>query len=314
MHTTRSHNKRKHIASDTHHDTTDFPTKKSRVTEDAAYVSRYHGRLPSLPLEKNARKQDKDDSDVTFAGEETRQRRFRRSAPQSYLQIKSRALTQRFTVMGRERCGTNDLPGENVTIAGSTGNVYTVKIGLRPDCDCPHSNKGNQCKHIIYVMLRVLKAREEIAYQLALTSSELREVFTKAPPIPSADSESKSSDGNRKPIEGECPICYTEFDPDTESVVYCRSACGNNVHKECMQNWATARSGNATCPMCRSPWSSQDVSAGKVDLTKTEFLEGYRNVASQLGVSRERDYSSYHQPWVSQQFGSYGGSRYRHWH
>jgi hypothetical protein len=56
-------------------------------------------------------------------------------------------------------------------------------------------------------MLRLLKAPEHIAYQLALTSSELRELFKHAPPIPKADSEADSSDGNRKPIEGECPIC-----------------------------------------------------------------------------------------------------------
>lgn len=84
-------------------------------------------------------------------------------------------------------------------------------------------------------MLRVLKARENLAYQLALLSSELREIFQHAPPIPSADKDAESSDGNRKPIEGECPICYTEFEKNRGEIVYCRGACGNNVHKTCMQ-------------------------------------------------------------------------------
>ena len=155
-------------------------------------------------------------------------------------------------------------------------------------------------------MLRVLKAREDLAYQLALLSSELREIFQHAPPIPSADKDAESSDGNRKPIEGECPICYTEFKSSKEQIVYCRSACGNNVHKACMQTWAAARSGNTTCPICRSTWTAMDISAGKIDLDKAETSEGYKNVAAQLGISRARDYSSYYQPWVRR--------RYRGWY
>lgn len=56
-------------------------------------------------------------------------------------------------------------------------------------------------------MLRVLKAREHIAYQLALTSSELRDLFQRAPPIPDAENDGDDANGNRKPIEGDCPIC-----------------------------------------------------------------------------------------------------------
>ena len=36
---------------------------------------------------------------------------------------------------------------------GTTGNVYTIKIGLVPACSCPDNSKGNQCKHIVYVSL-----------------------------------------------------------------------------------------------------------------------------------------------------------------
>lgn len=56
-------------------------------------------------------------------------------------------------------------------------------------------------------MLRILKVPERIGYQLAFTPSELREVFQNASAIPKADSEAATSDGNRKPIEGDCPIC-----------------------------------------------------------------------------------------------------------
>lgn len=245
---------------------------------------------------------------------EKRKRLFRKWAPQSYLTIKERALNQRLTVLSRERLGTEEVPEEQVVMAGSTGNVYTQHISHQPTCTCPHAKAGNQCKHLVYIMLRVLKAPEEIAYQLALTSSELRQVFQGAPPIPSAeakeDVKADSQDGNRKPIEGECPICYTEFEPETEDVVYCKAGCGNNVHKSCMQSWMVARAGKATCPYCRAQWEAEDVGSVKgVDLKNAKTSEGYLNVASQLGLSGARDYSSYHQPWVRQQYG--GGRRRR---
>lgn len=36
-------------------------------------------------------------------------------------------------------------------MTGATGNIYTVHIDKRPDCICPHAQKGNQCNHILYV-------------------------------------------------------------------------------------------------------------------------------------------------------------------
>lgn len=244
---------------------------------------------------------------------EKRLRRHRARAPGSYLEIKNRALTQRLTVLSRERCGTDELPKEKVVIAGSTGNVYTVNVGLVPSCDCPHAQKGNQCKHIIYIMLRVLKAREEVAYQLALLSTELRELIKNAPLIPGVETDgnddpSEEQDGNRKPIEGECPICYDELDPKNDDIVYCKTSCGNNVHKACMQSWIqVAAKGKATCPYCRATWDTEEVLdsvLGKVDTKGLQRNEdGYVNVAGQLGLSGERDYSTYHQFWVRRQFG-----------
>ena len=42
-------------------------------------------------------------------------------------------------------------------VLGSTGNVYTVTISQLPDCTCPDCGKGNTCKHILFVMLKVLR-------------------------------------------------------------------------------------------------------------------------------------------------------------
>jgi hypothetical protein len=42
-------------------------------------------------------------------------------------------------------------------VLGSTGNVYKIAIGRVPSCDCPDAARGNLCKHVLFIMLKVLK-------------------------------------------------------------------------------------------------------------------------------------------------------------
>ena len=85
-------------------------------------------------------------------GEEKRLKRFRSHPPGSYIERLDRARSQRMFLIDRERKTGNDGTQEEVfDLAGSTGNVYTVTIGKLPKCTCPDNEKGNQCKHIIYV-------------------------------------------------------------------------------------------------------------------------------------------------------------------
>ena len=60
-------------------------------------------------------------------------------------------LHGRMFVLDRMRGGTDDLPEETIAMAGSTGNIYDVTICQVPRCTCPDNQKGNQCKHIVYV-------------------------------------------------------------------------------------------------------------------------------------------------------------------
>ena len=239
--------------------------------------------------------------------EEKRLRRWRSHPPLSYQEIRERALTQRMFVLDRQRdIAHADHPIETVSLAGTTGNVYTIAVDKVPSCDCPHARKGNQCKHIIYVLARVLRVPAHLEYQLAFTTSELKEIFGRAPPLPSEQSNSSTKDGNRKPVEGECPICCVDFEPEnsSEEVVYCKAACGNNVHKECFARWAaTRKAGGVTCPFCRTPWQEDADTLKNVARSGKANEEGYVNVASQLGLGGVRDYSSYHPHWVRRQFG-----------
>ncbi|KAF2764075.1 hypothetical protein EJ03DRAFT_332185, partial [Teratosphaeria nubilosa] len=236
--------------------------------------------------------------------EEKRLRRFRKHPPSTYIEVHDRALTQRMFVLDRERNNDNpDHPVETISLAGSTGNVYTIIVDKVPSCNCPHAKKGNQCKHIAYVLSRVLRLPAHLAYQLAFISSELREIFEKAPPLPSEAAEGGAKDGNRKPLEGECPICVCDFEPESgEAIVYCKAACGNNIHKACFEQWAATKRGQKiTCPFCRTAWEGDDETIKKVAKIGPVNEEGYVNVADQLGLSGRRDYSSYHSYWVRRQ-------------
>nr|OQO17873.1 hypothetical protein B0A51_15692 [Rachicladosporium sp. CCFEE 5018] len=234
--------------------------------------------------------------------EEKRLRRWRKAAPGAFLEVKQRALTQRMFALDRQRDISNpDHPIEIIKLAGTTGNVYEIRVDKVPSCNCPHARKKHQCKHIAYCLSRVLRVRPELEYQLAFISSELREIFAAAPPLPSETADESAKDGNRKEVEGECPICYSDFEPTSkESIVYCKASCGNNVHKECMKQWAASNRGGAvTCPLCRSPWQADEGENLRTLATGgTVSAEGYVNLASQLGLSGRRDYSTYHSQWV----------------
>ncbi|KAK5114265.1 hypothetical protein LTR62_002516 [Meristemomyces frigidus] len=240
--------------------------------------------------------------------EEKRLKRWRKQAPTTYLEVRNRALTQRMFALDRQRDTSNPgHPTETISLAGTTGNVYTIVVDKVPSCDCPHARKGNQCKHIAYVLSRVLRVPANLEYQLAFISSELREIFVNAPPLPSETADNNDDkDGKRKPIEGECPICCVDFEPESgEVIVYCKAACGNNIHGDCFKQWAATKTGRGavTCPFCRTAWEREDGEAAAKDVVRdgARNRDGYVNVAQQLGMSGRRDYSTYHSYWVRAQ-------------
>lgn len=160
-------------------------------------------------------------------------------------------------------------------------------------------------------MSRVLRAEFRHVYQLALLSTELKEIFDAAPPIETAESSSNTEhDKNRKPVEGDCPICFSELEGDKESIVWCKAACGQNIHKTCFETWAKTKRqaggrGEVTCPMCRSVWEGDTDSLQRINKAGGVRSEGYVNVAHQLGISGHRDSSTY--------YSGPGNSRGRAW-
>jgi hypothetical protein len=81
--------------------------------------------------------------------------------------------------------------------------------------------------------------------------------------------------------------------------------CGNNIHKECFNQWAQSKKRehvevtcgtyhhrlNLTIVYCRAKWDDgKGISKG----TENESEEGYMNLAKLAGMSSVRDTSTYH--------------------
>ncbi|KAL2055588.1 hypothetical protein ABVK25_004396 [Lepraria finkii] len=289
--------------------------KRARATGATSRKGKEKGKAIDLTAEDDAqvqsppsKKKKKGASPREVKDEEKRLRRFRQYAPSSYLEKLNRATTQRMFVIDRTRGGTDEIPEETIDMAGTTGNIYNITISQLPSCTCPDNQKSNQCKHIVYVLHNVLKVPEHLQYQLAFLSSELREIFAAAPtPASSETSANADAPSNRKEVSGNCPICFTEFEPETEEIAWCKAACGNNLHKICFEQWAKSQSGKELrCIYCRTPWQGDEDSIKRIKNFGQVNGEGYVNVAGELGLSGARDYSTYHQYWVRRQgFGYY---------
>ncbi|EAW10118.1 RING finger protein [Aspergillus clavatus NRRL 1] len=266
---------------------------------------------PTTPTKKTKSPKKRSPGELSL---ERRARVFRKHAPKSILDRLARARTQKYDmeasltslvlfrwsanagdsarmyVVGHSVAWDEDVPEVEFSVVGSTGNIYTTVIGKVPSCNCPDALKGNQCKHILYVLVNALKAPEYLQYQLAFLSSELRDIYH-ASPLGRQQLNPAVDDGKRKSVEGDCPICFMEFEPDTEDIVWCRAACGNNIHKKCFQQWAATQNAQGVrCVYCRSVWEADSTNLDLDQLSRTGHVnhEGYLNVARQLGMSGER--------------------------
>lgn len=96
--------------------------------------------------------------------------------------------------------------------------------------------------------------------------------------------------------DSDCPICFDAISVSSESLTYCRAACGTHFHADCINRWLQIQNQDKpTCPNCRQPW---DAGANKSRLG----TEGYANLGALQGQSPIRDtrtYSSatYQSPW-----------------
>ena len=186
-------------------------------------------------------------------------------------------------------------------IAGSTGNCYVITLDTCPTCTCPYFQKGDICKHIMFVLFKVVGVprRSSIWYQRAYLTQELREIYQRL--------ESSLENGNIKIASKEirkahrqslsspympgarCTVCHGRLvQPDT--TVCCPSSrCGGIFHYDCLTGLPNlgrlslhqtnnVRTTYVTCPCCETEW---------------EHDEGCINLARVTGQTPIRDKSTY---------------------
>ncbi|KAJ3033859.1 hypothetical protein HDV00_005708, partial [Rhizophlyctis rosea] len=247
---------------------------------------------------------------------EKRLRRERKFASADVRVRIERALTQRMFLIDRKVVSGLQ---QEFRVLGSTGNVYTVTISHLLSCDCPDSQKGNLCKHILFIFLKVLRCPpdDHRVYQTALLTTELTDLFQTAPQIDTPDvlanaavrraasgaSEVDFEPGGptRRSIEEDdtCPVCYdtmTEAEERGGKLVWCRAQCGKNFHKECLKMWKKQCQKDhkpITCVQCRATWVDEGGHAGPAAGGGVTEEEGYVNLGRLQGLPEERDESMY---------------------
>ncbi|CAG8532615.1 1270_t:CDS:2 [Diversispora eburnea] len=192
-----------------------------------------NGEGTSTNLGKRKAAEVEDGSSTGGKMKETRKEKFKQKTKE---RIK-RAITEHMYLVGHKEI---NLTQREYTILGPTGCVYTTVIANILSCSCPDFQKGFQCKHL------VLKVNQDskLIYQKALLTDELRSIFDKAPRIylqPSKKfinqlEETITSIKRHRKIGDDCPICYDPMN-DREDLVWCQSGCGNNIHRNCFNQW-----------------------------------------------------------------------------
>ncbi|OEL35403.1 hypothetical protein BAE44_0003579 [Dichanthelium oligosanthes] len=200
--------------------------------------------------------------------------------------------------------------GADFFVLGATGNVYTVTLSTAPACTCP--DPAVPCKHILFVLLRVLGLSLDEAcvwrqtlrpcqvarlvgtptYPDVLAGARARERFHQLwTPRPAASN--KTADGRQeassagRPLDGAaCPVCLEDMAPAPapqgggpaaapQAVLTCRT-CRNAVHAECFARWKRSRARRAaTCVVCRSRWRQPN-------RERNQEQEQYMNLAAYM--------------------------------
>lgn len=170
-------------------------------------------------------------------------------------------------------------------VSGSTRSVYTTSLykSGKMFCDCPdmksHAKRhGVVCKHICFIIRRVLKYRLD-AFFCNGCQFQREEIDTINEDLQAVTGEAEENEGvvddelvrlyqalklgkdqfalvKELTAEDECPICYLSFNA-TDTVRLCACpTCHNPIHRECVNKWLQ-HSPMKTCVYCRSPaWAT----------------------------------------------------------
>ncbi|KAJ3692076.1 hypothetical protein LUZ60_012426 [Juncus effusus] len=193
--------------------------------------------------------------------------------------------------------------GPEFYILGSTGNVYTVTLSAVPSCTCP--DRSVPCKHVLFVLLRVLNLTFDDAcvWRKSIRPCELAR-FLDVPTAPGVlagpraramflrilSGANQQAQGQIIIQDGEvCPVCLEDMNNintnnhnGTRSglrLVTC-GTCGNSLHGECFARWKRSRGRRAAnCVVCRARWRERREGEHYVNLSV--YVNGEERVTMQ---------------------------------
>jgi hypothetical protein len=177
----------------------------------------------------------------------------------------------------------NELKREYV-VMGLTGNVYNVIIKKQCTCTCPDFvARRYKCKHIYFILLRVMKVDKNDEDKNSYTDDELLNMFNNInnninnlminieKKLLYDNYKSNSINKNNEQIvqkntDDLCPICLDDLEND-EELEYCKYSCGKPIHKLCFSMWC--KKNKATCIFCRNSWDKPNDSV---------YINLYKNI------------------------------------
>lgn len=169
-------------------------------------------------------------------------------------------------------------------IMGFTGNVYNVLITNSPTCTCPDfTTRGRRCKHIYFVLIKIMKVDSDNEDQEEYDSDELLEMFSNIPNITNnlvvddhkkqtykklvKNNKTKKVEVDQRETDDLCPICLDDLE-NGEDLDYCKYSCGKPVHKVCYGMWIKTKATN-NCIYCRASWTGMDKETKYVNLNES---------------------------------------------
>jgi hypothetical protein len=134
-------------------------------------------------------------------------------------------------------------------------------------CSCPDhkfnsSKKGTVCKHICFIVCKIMKIlRPSFFVDKKLTSEEIEKLITKlttsniwtdasvVQKLQKITLETFMNFTKELDEDDSCPICYENMDPNKKDLLLACPACHNYVHRECNDVWMEKHN---ECVYCRN--------------------------------------------------------------
>ncbi|XP_016500677.1 uncharacterized protein LOC107819109 [Nicotiana tabacum] len=188
-------------------------------------------------------------------------------------------------------------------VLGATCNVYTVTLSTTPSCSCP--DRTTPCKHILFVLIRVLGVSidDTCLYRRTLRPCQLQHLLNL--PIStealatekirgmfhhlfSQEWRQRTSPIQIKVEDGTtCPVCLEEMNKE-EQVAAC-GTCKNPIHEKCLMAWKrSSRKRFISCVLCRARWKDVRAEEGEKYLNLSVYISGVNEILEE-NQSRCRD-------------------------